>query len=41
MLRGKLRHELNMEVYKAFGREGIEIPYPKRDVYIKEAPDQG
>ena len=41
--RGKIKHELLMEVYKAFGREEIEIPYSKHDVYIKEmpAPDAG
>jgi small-conductance mechanosensitive channel len=38
VLRGKLSHEMNMDVYKTFAREGIEIPYPKRDVYIKEMP---
>ena len=41
--RGKIKHELLMEIYKAFGREGIEIPYSKHDVFIKEmpAPDAG
>lgn len=41
--RGMIKHELLMEIYKAFGREGIEIPYSKHDVYIKEmpAPDAG
>jgi small-conductance mechanosensitive channel len=38
VLRGKLLDAMNMEVYKAFAEEGIEIPYPKRDVYIKEMP---
>ena len=27
---------LNTRVYKAFAAAGIEIPFPKRDVYIKE-----
>jgi MscS family membrane protein len=27
---------LNTRVYKAFAAAGIEIPYPKRDLYIKE-----
>jgi small-conductance mechanosensitive channel len=27
---------LNSEVYKRFLKEGIEIPYPKRDVYVRE-----
>ncbi|RMH17468.1 MAG: mechanosensitive ion channel family protein [Acidobacteria bacterium] len=38
VLRGRLSHELNMAVYKAFAREGIEIPYAKHDVYVKEMP---
>ena len=25
-------------VFKAFGQEGIEIPYAKQDVYIKQMP---
>jgi small-conductance mechanosensitive channel len=36
--RGKVLHELNRRVYKAFDREGIEIPYSKQDVYVKELP---
>lgn len=40
VLRGKMLHVINGEVYKAFAAEGIEIPYPKRDVYIKEMPKQ-
>jgi MscS family membrane protein len=39
--RGKVLDELNTEVYKRFGAEGIEIPYPKRDLYLKEAPNPG
>jgi small-conductance mechanosensitive channel len=38
VLRGKLSHELNMEIYKEFGRLGIEIPFPKRDVYVRQLP---
>ena len=38
-LRGKLSHELYMVVYKTFAREGIEIPYPKRDVYVRNMQD--
>jgi len=38
VLRGKLSHELNMEIYKEFGRLGIEIPFPKRDVYVRQMP---
>ncbi len=36
--RGILVDRLNCRVYKEFARAGIEIPYPKRDVYIKEMP---
>ena len=25
-------------IYNAFSSNGIEIPFPQRDVYIKEAP---
>lgn len=38
VLRGRLRHELYMEIYKAFQREGIEIPFPQRDVWLRRAP---
>ena len=38
VLRGRLLHELHRDVYKQLAVEGIEIPYPKRDVYIKEMP---
>jgi MscS family membrane protein len=37
-LRGLIAHELYMEIYKTLGREGIEIPYAKHDVFIKEFP---
>jgi small-conductance mechanosensitive channel len=33
--RGRLRHLLFKEIYKCFAQEGIEIPYPKRDVYLR------
>ena len=38
VLRGRILDELNTQVYKALARENIEIPYPKRDIYIKETP---
>ena len=40
-LRGKVVHLLIMTIYKRFQQEGIEIPYSKQDVYIKEMPDAG
>jgi small-conductance mechanosensitive channel len=36
--RGRITHELLMQIYKTLGAEGIEIPYTKHDVYIKELP---
>ena len=38
VLRGKLSHELYMEVYKTFGQLGIEIPFAQTDLHIKELP---
>jgi MscS family membrane protein len=37
-LRGRIRHDLFMQIYKAFAAEGIEIPFAQQDVYIKELP---
>ncbi|MCB1925513.1 MAG: mechanosensitive ion channel family protein [Gammaproteobacteria bacterium] len=36
--RGRVVDSLNTAVYKRFIEEGIEIPYSKQDVYIKEMP---
>ncbi len=36
--RGRISHEVNVAIYKAFAEAGIEIPYSKHDVYIKETP---
>lgn len=36
--RGRLHHELNCAVYKAFAKEGIEIPYPQRDLHVRTMP---
>ncbi|MEJ2478370.1 MAG: mechanosensitive ion channel family protein [Desulfobacterales bacterium] len=38
ILRGRVTHLLNTAVYKRFIKEGIDIPFPQRDVYIKTAP---
>jgi MscS family membrane protein len=38
VLRGRISHELHMQVYDAFNEAGIEIPYAKQDLYIKEFP---
>ncbi|MFK7955236.1 MAG: mechanosensitive ion channel family protein [Lysobacterales bacterium] len=37
-LRGKISHQLLVAVYNAFEKDGIEIPYNKQDLYIKEFP---
>ena len=37
--KGRISHELYMKIYKTLGEEGIEIPYSKQDLYIKELPD--
>jgi small-conductance mechanosensitive channel len=38
MLRGKIVDALNTAIYKRFNEEGVEIPYSKHDVFIKEMP---
>jgi small-conductance mechanosensitive channel len=37
-LRGRVVDVLNTTIYKRFNAEGIEIPYSKHDIYIKEMP---
>jgi len=32
--KGRLIHELNRDIYKAFGAADIVIPYPQRDVHM-------
>jgi len=39
VLRGRVIDALNSEIYKKLASEGIEIPYPKRDIYIREMPE--
>jgi small-conductance mechanosensitive channel len=36
--RGLVSHELNTAVYKRFAEAGISIPFPQRDLHIKEMP---
>ncbi len=38
VLRGKLSHQMYMEVYKTFNELGIEIPFDQTDLHIKEMP---
>lgn len=37
-LRGRVLDALNTAIYKRFLKEGIEIPFSKQDLYIKELP---
>jgi len=41
VFREETESELNFRVYKAFAAAGIEIPYSKHDIYIKEMPSIG
>lgn len=36
--RGLVSHQLFMDIYKSLGREGIEIPFPQRDVWVRQVP---
>ncbi|MGA8205944.1 MAG: mechanosensitive ion channel family protein [Woeseiaceae bacterium] len=36
--RGRLMHELNCRVYKAFAAAGIQIPFPQRDLHVRSMP---
>jgi len=36
--RGRITHEINKQVYDKLNEASIEIPFPKRDLYIKEMP---
>lgn len=35
-LRGLVHHELNCQIFRTFGREGIRIPFPQRDVHVRD-----
>ncbi len=37
--KGVTVHQLHCAIFKAFQKEGIEIPFPQRDLYLKETPD--
>jgi small-conductance mechanosensitive channel len=34
-----ISHELYMDIYKTMVREGIEIPFPQREVWIRAVPN--
>ncbi|AOE49996.1 mechanosensitive ion channel family protein [Kangiella sediminilitoris] len=37
--KGLISHRLIMNIHKLFNENGIEIPYSKQDLYVKEWPD--
>ncbi len=39
--RGRISHEMFMKIYKELGAAGVEIPFTKQDLYIKEWPERG
>ena len=38
-LRGLVRHELLITIYKVFNQKGIKIPYPQTDIHVRSLPD--
>jgi len=38
-LRGRVRHDLLMNIYKGLNQEGIEIPFPQTDLHVRTMPD--
>jgi len=40
MRRGAVLDAINTRIYKALNKHGIQIPFPQRDIYIKEMPTQ-
>jgi MscS family membrane protein len=37
-LRGRIRHELHMNIYKGFAEAGVQIPFPQQDIHVKSMP---
>ena len=37
--RGRIRHDLLKNIYKAFDQKGITIPFPQTDVYLRSMPE--
>lgn len=35
---GLVSHEIHYEIYQRFSSEGVQIPFPQRDLYIKQMP---
>ena len=36
--RGLIQDHINTSIYKALAKAKIEIPFPKRDLYVREMP---
>lgn len=36
--RGRVQHELNCAIYRAFNEAGIQIPFPQRDLHVRSMP---
>jgi potassium efflux system protein len=34
----RVQHEINLEIARVLGENGIDIPYPQRDLHIRSAP---
>lgn len=39
-IRGRVKHHLNVAIYKRFTQENITIPFNQHDVYIKSLPEK-
>lgn len=37
--KGLVSHELHYQIYKRFNAEGVQIPFPQRDLHIKQMPE--
>ena len=38
--RGRIRHDLLINVYNAFRQSSIEIPFPQSDIHLRSTPEQ-
>jgi len=38
--RGIIRHDLLMNIYKAFDKNGIQIPFPQTDIHVRSMPEK-